>query len=221
MTMPTENVVQSTNKSSGYIAQRTTSANPDGIRLYELQSMEKFDQKFGCFTLGNKIESWGMSITIRPLRHEDARSVLEVQRAAVHGIASRDYPADVVASWAPLPITDRHIENFLKNPDNEIRLVAEMAKEVVGIGAIVLQNSELRACYVSPGAARKSVGSALVREIECIAVGHGLTSLQLHASVTSEPFYSALGYTVQERGEHILSSGHRMAYVKMKHLKLA
>ena len=44
-----------------------------------------------------------------------------------------------------------------------------MAGEPVGIGAVVLRNSELRAYYVAPSADRRGVGTALVEEIERIA----------------------------------------------------
>jgi putative acetyltransferase len=42
--------------------------------------------------------------------------------------------------------------------------------EIVGIGELRVATSELRACYVSPDATRKGVGSAIIREIERIAV---------------------------------------------------
>src|SRR6266436_9161361 len=74
--------------------------------------------------------------------------------------------------WAPLPVTQTGIERFLANPDSEIRVVAEIDGAIVGIGALVLANCELRACYVAPEAARKGVGSALVAEIERIARDH-------------------------------------------------
>ncbi|OFV97150.1 MAG: hypothetical protein A3H94_07045 [Acidobacteria bacterium RIFCSPLOWO2_02_FULL_60_20] len=155
-------------------------------------------------------------ISIRQMRPEDARAFLEVHHAAVRGIAARDYPPSIVESWAPLPITDENIEHLLSNPEKEIRIVADVNGEIVGIGAIVISTSELRACYVAPTVARKGVGSALIREIERIAQEHGLTCLRLDASLTSEPFYRTLGYEVQERGEHILRSGQSMACVKMQ-----
>jgi putative acetyltransferase len=104
----------------------------------------------------------------------------------------------------------------MKNQDNEIRLVAEVDGSLVGLGCLVVQNAELRACYVAPGAARKGVGSALVREIERIAREHGLDHLHLDASINAEPFYSALGYEVVERGEHVWPSGQRMEAVTMR-----
>ena len=157
-----------------------------------------------------------MSITVRKMRDGDARSFLEVHHAAVRGIASKDYPQTVIEDWAPLPITEKRVSRFLTNPDNEVRLVAEIEGEIVGIGAFVLEKNELRACYVAPNAFRIGVGSALVREIEEVARRHGLDRLQMDSSVTAEPFYRALGYTVSERGEHVLGSGQRMACVKME-----
>jgi putative acetyltransferase len=157
-----------------------------------------------------------LRITVREILPEDARLFMEVHRSAVRGIAARDYPPDIIENWARIPITQASLENFLINPDKEIRLVGEMDGEIVGIGALVVEKTELRACYVSPNAVRKGVGTAIVREIERIAVANGLTFLQMDSSVTAEPFYKSLGYEVLEYGEHVLSSGQRMACVRMR-----
>jgi putative acetyltransferase len=157
-----------------------------------------------------------MTIIVRRMSSADARSFLEVQRAAVRGIAVKDYPSAVIEAWAPLPITDEVLESFLVNPVNELRLVAEVDGEIIGIGAIILDKAELRACYVLPKAARKGVGSALVHEIERIAQEQNLSYLEMDASVTAEAFYAALGYEVRDRCEHVLRSGQRMACVKMR-----
>ena len=156
-----------------------------------------------------------MSVFIRAMRSEDARRFLEIQRESVRGIAARDYPTAVIKAWAPLPITDEVVERFLSNADHEIRLIAELDGQPAGIGALVLGNSELRACYVVPGAARRGVGTAIVAEIERIAREHGLVYLRLESSLTAEPFYAALGYQVEERGELILASGVPMAAIMM------
>jgi putative acetyltransferase len=154
-------------------------------------------------------------ITVRQMQPEDARRFLEIHHAAVRGIAAKDYPTSVVEAWAR-PITDQVIERFLENSDGEVRLVAEIDGEPAGIGAIVVSNSELRACYVAPSAARLGVGSALVSEIERIAREHHLDHLQLESSITAEPFYSALGYQVESHGEHLLAPNVSMAAVKMR-----
>jgi putative acetyltransferase len=157
-----------------------------------------------------------MALTVREMRPEDARPFLEVHNAAVRGIAAKDYSSDVIEAWAPMPLTDNLIEWVRSNPDREYRLVAEIDGRVVGMGALVARNAELRACYVAPEAIRRAVGSALVREIERAARAQGLALLEVGSSVTAEPFYEAHGYEVRERGEHFLGSGHPMACVKMR-----
>ena len=157
-----------------------------------------------------------MSLVIRKMDPGDAQAFLEVHHAAVREIAAKDYPPTVVEDWARLPLTEDAIERVRANPDNEFRLVAEVEGRIVGIGALVVENSELRACYVAPGASRKGVGSALVREIERVARGQGLAFLEVESSITAEPFYAMLGYSVLERGNHILRSGQAMACVKMR-----
>jgi putative acetyltransferase len=157
-----------------------------------------------------------MSLRIRSMRPGDARAFLEVHHAAVRATAARDYPSDVIEAWAPLPVTEVAIERVQTNRSNEYRLIAEIDDRIVGIGSLVVENAELRACYVSPEAGRKGVGSALVREMERVAKERGLTFLELDSSITAEPFYIMLGYEVRERGQHILGSGQPMACVKMR-----
>jgi putative acetyltransferase len=60
-----------------------------------------------------------MAIKVREMHAEHARSFLEVHRAAVRGIAAKDYPTEVIEEWAPLPVTEPSIERFLSNPDDE------------------------------------------------------------------------------------------------------
>jgi putative acetyltransferase len=157
-----------------------------------------------------------MSVAIREMRREDAKAFLEVHHAAARSIAGKDYPLAVIEAWAPLPITDRHIERVISNPDEEYRLIAERDALVVGISSFVPKLAELRACYVAPSSSRRGVGSLLVREIELIAQTHGLKTLSLDVTITAEPFYAALGYSTWARGEHVLSDGQRMACVRMR-----
>jgi N-acetylglutamate synthase-like GNAT family acetyltransferase len=87
--------------------------------------------------------------------------------------------------------------------------------EIVGIGKVVRDMGELRACYVSPYHGGKGIGRAIVRELERIARSNRIQSLWLDSSLTAEAFYESLGYAVLERGEHMLGSGVKMACVKM------
>jgi putative acetyltransferase len=155
-----------------------------------------------------------MPITVRPLRDDELRTYLEIHDSAIRGLAVTHYPPDVIEGWV-VPITEDVIRDLALNADGEIRLIAELDGAPAGIGALVLAQSELRACYVAAPAARKGCGSALVREIERLARENGLTRLDLAASLNAEPFYAAHGYQVKERSEVALRNGHRMPAVRM------
>jgi GNAT superfamily N-acetyltransferase len=115
-------------------------------------------------------------------------------------------PGEAVKSYADIA---------LLGLDGECRLTAEVDGQAVGIGALVAKNWELRACYVHPLAGLKGVGSALVLELERIAIELGLLSLSLDSSLTAEGFYRSHGYKPQGCDEHMLSGGVPMACVKM------
>jgi len=155
-------------------------------------------------------------IIVREMRADESRRFLEIHHDAVRALASKDYPPAVLDAWAPLPITDAAVERFLTNRDNEIRLIAELDGEAVGIGAIVVAKGELRACYVAGRAARQGVGSAIVAAIERIAIAHGLTELHLESSLTAELFYARAGYSVEARSELTIGRGVQMSAVKMR-----
>jgi putative acetyltransferase len=157
-----------------------------------------------------------MTPLIREMRQEDALAFLEVHHAAVRDLASKDYSREVIEAWAPMPISHHHVAGVQLNPDGEYRLVAEIDGRVVGIGCIVAQTNELRACYVAPSACRRGVGTALLRQIELAAREQGCTYLEADSSLTAEPFYSSNGYHVRERAEHVLQNGQRMACIKMR-----
>lgn len=153
---------------------------------------------------------------VRLICPEDAKAVIEVHHAAVRCTAAKDYSVDILEQWAPLPITDGAIRKFIENPDNEVRFLAEIEGEVVGMAAIVPSSCELRACYVAPQAGGQGVGTALLHELEHAAQERGLPFLQMDSSLTAEAFYKARGYEVQGKGEHILRAGQRMACVHMR-----
>lgn len=164
------------------------------------------------------IEFGRMPITVRPLGPDEGRMYMEIVNSAIRGLAVSHYSPDAIDGWV-VPVTDESVGDLMMNADHEIRLIAELDGRPVGIGALIVERSELRACYVSPQAARRGTGSALVREIERLARENGLTRLELAASLNAEAFYTAQGYDVRERSEVVLRSGHRMAAVWMeKHL---
>jgi putative acetyltransferase len=155
-----------------------------------------------------------VALIIRKFAGSDAEAWLVLHHAAVHVIAARDYSRAVIDAWAP-PISARMIEDLQAGPPGT-RIVAELDGAMAGIGELAPRNSELRACYVSPGFARRGVGRALMAELEALARNAGIAALSVDSSVTAEPFYLHLGYEVTGRGSHVLHTGEPMACVFMR-----
>ena len=155
-----------------------------------------------------------MACVVRVLHEDELRSYIDIVNGAITGLATTHYAAEVIHNWI-VPVTDETLNELRLNEDREIRLVAELDGQLVGIGALVVERSELRACYVLPTATRQGVGTALVNAIEAIAREKGLDHLAFAASLNAEPFYCALGYCVRERREVALRNGLRMDAVWM------
>jgi putative acetyltransferase len=147
----------------------------------------------------------------------DAEQILKTHGAAVRITAAKDYPEDVIQSWAS-PATPEKIEEYSKRIERgeETTVVAVLSGKIVGFGAIVEEENELRAVYVSPDANRMGVGSAILAKLEQIAKERGLTELQMHSSLTAEPFYLTHGYRSEGRSVHTLRNGQEMACVLMR-----
>jgi putative acetyltransferase len=154
-------------------------------------------------------------VAIRTAGPSDALGFLETLNASIRGVASADYPPEIIESWS-IPIGPKSLSRYADNPEGELRILAEIGDEVVGIGATVLKSCELRACYLAPNGLRRGVGTALVQELERIAKAEGLEHFHLTGTITAEPFYNALGYTSLQRVETPTRGGLMMAAIKMR-----
>jgi putative acetyltransferase len=155
-------------------------------------------------------------LIVRMARISDARGILEAHYSAVHETAAGDYPLEVRNAWQT-PVTPERVDQYLKHGlPNETTVVAEVDGEIAGFGVIVGSNNELRAVYVAAKFGRRGVGSAVLGELERIAKEQGCRELHMDSSLTAAPFYTHHGYREKGRGEHTLSSGHKMACVRMR-----
>lgn len=155
-----------------------------------------------------------MPLEIRRFQSKDAKTFLEVHHRAVRGSAATDYPTSVIDAWAPA-IGDCQVEH-LRNDGEGMRILAEDDNEVIGIGEVVPELGELRACYVAPEHSGKGVGRTLVEALEHIARSNGCWSLSLDSSLNAAGFYEKLGYAILARGEHMLGPGQALACIRMR-----
>jgi putative acetyltransferase len=156
------------------------------------------------------------SLNIRPAKSADARGILESHYSAVHVTAEKDYPLVVRWAWAA-PVTPERIDQYSRNAlPNETTVVADVDGRIAGFGVIIESNNELRAVYVSAEFANQGIGSSILRALERLAKQKGCRELHMDSSLTAAPFYLHHGYDELERAEHTLSSGAKMACVRMR-----
>jgi len=148
--------------------------------------------------------------------NEDARGILEAHHSAVHETAAKDYPLEILRCWSPAVTTDR-IDQYVRSAlPNETTVVAEVKGRVAGFGVIVESHNELRAVYVAAEFGNRGVGSALLQELERMAREKGCGELHMDSSLTASPFYRRHGYEELGRADHALSTGEKMACVRMR-----
>lgn len=156
-----------------------------------------------------------MKISIRPYREEDVKAFAEIHYDAVHELAKEYYSEDILEAWSP-KVDEERISRVRESADQETRIMAEADGQPIGLGCIVPQLSELRACYVTSLFTGKGVGRKILQTLENIALNQGCVELSLDSSLNAKDFYEKNGYTVIEKSIHMLSAGVTIECYKMK-----
>jgi len=156
---------------------------------------------------------------LRPGRPDDALAILTAQRSAIRQTAASAYSPAIIDEWAPAVIVTERVETFqrwIERGDELVVVATDSAGKIIGFGSIVPTNSELRAVYVDAAYGGQGVGRALLARLEELARDAALTELRMDASINAVTFYEENGFISLEPGEHIMSSGARMACVRMR-----
>ncbi len=134
-------------------------------------------------------------IQIRWFEPSDAKAVSNLIRTTMRISNAADYSMErlqlLIDYFSP-----EKVEQLSHERDC---LVAEEEGEIVGTAA--LEGNELVTFFVDPQHQGRGIGSALLKEIEAIALHHGRRELKVDASLTGIGFYERHGY---ERTGHIL-----------------
>lgn len=148
----------------------------------------------------------------------DAAAIALAHIDSIHSIGPAFYPSRVVADWASAVAPAIYIDAM---GGGEVFFVAtgEMAGQSVVLGFSSHRVDDARdgvSVYVRGGAARRGIGTALLKLSETHALEHGATSIQIQASLAGVAFYRANGFEEIGRGEALLSSGRSMPCVFMR-----
>ena len=127
-------------------------------------------------------------IQIRRFEPSDAKAVSNVIRTTMRISNAADYPMERLQ-----PLIDYFSPAKVEQLSHERDcLVAEEEGEIIGTAA--LEGDELVTFFVDPQHQGRGIGSALLKEIEAIALCHGRRELKVDASLAGAAFYERHGY---------------------------
>jgi GNAT superfamily N-acetyltransferase len=155
---------------------------------------------------------------IRAAGPDDAEAIAAAHVDSIESFGPRFYGADVVQAWHA-GIQPAMYRNAMAA--GEVFFVAaasqEGSREVLGFSSHhVADGQHGVGVYVRGMAARRGIGSALLRLAESSALAAGARTVKLDSSLLAVDFYKANGFVETGRGDHSLRSGHRMACVFMQ-----
>lgn len=168
-----------------------------------------------------------MSITIRTAGAADIPSIRALQERSMRELGGRHYTADELIQF----IARFGTMDFGVVDEGHFFIAMDAGGTPAGTGGWSRRPpgyqggrgagepadaATVRGVFVDPAAARRGIGSALMRHIEGDAAAHGVTTLKLTATLSGEALYAALGYREVRRRAIDLSGGRSFGCVDME-----
>jgi putative acetyltransferase len=155
---------------------------------------------------------------IRRADRSDVDAIAQAHRDSIQSIGPAFYPPNDVEAWKAGLAGDV----YLKAMDGgEVFFIAtgrvNGMPQVLGFASdyCIEGTTHGTSVYVRGTAARRGIGTAVLRRAEAHAAASGAWRIQIEASLAGCEFYRANGYVEFRRGETRLMSGHPIACVFM------
>jgi GNAT superfamily N-acetyltransferase len=166
------------------------------------------------------LDRWGSTggYQIRQATPADAAAIAEAHIDSIRSIGPVFYPLNVVSDWGEglsPALYARAME------DGEAFFIAtgsiDGAPTVLGFATHRVDGTRHgTSVYVRGSAARRGIGTALLRSAEAHAIASGAATVHIEASLAGEKFYRENGYEEVSRGETTLMSGRPIACIFMQ-----
>jgi putative acetyltransferase len=160
-----------------------------------------------------------MTFTTRRANPSDADNIAVAHRDSIRSLGTAFYPSHVVDDWADGLNGDRYIRAMDSGEVFFIAVEDPGGREtVLGFASDYRREGSQHgtSVYVRGDAARRGIGTALLRLAEAEAVAKGATSIYIEASLAGVEFYRANGFVEIARGEIRLTSGRPIGCVFME-----
>jgi putative acetyltransferase len=159
-------------------------------------------------------------VRTRRAQSRDAKAIALAHIDSIRSIGSRFYSPEVVEAWAAGLTTDVYVK-AMEGGEAFFLAAGRVDRQAAVLGFSTHRVDDDRdgiSVYVRGQAARRGIGTLLLRLAEEHARTRGATRLEVDASLAAVEFYRANAFEVIGRGEHVLPSGRSMACVFMRKL---
>lgn len=133
------------------------------------------------------------TIRFRQAKPWDASAIVGIKRAAIDSIEADEYTDEQLTAWRPDDDAVSDFERAIRSDIFDV-LLAEVTDELAAYGVLNVRDSRIDAVFVRPTYTGQGIASSLVRQFETRAQMHGLTELDIVASMNARPFYQSLDY---------------------------
>jgi ribosomal protein S18 acetylase RimI-like enzyme len=155
---------------------------------------------------------------IRAATADDAGAIAAAHIDSIDTIGPRFYGADTVRAWRAAIQPRLYVDSMAAGERFFVAATTQDGRrDVLGFSCHhVDEGAHGVAVYVRGIAARRKIGSALLRVAESSATSEGAAGVRLDSSLAAVEFYKANGFVETGRGEHRLRAGGVMACVFMQ-----
>ena len=159
-----------------------------------------------------------MPYTIRAATADDVDAITSAHIDSIGTIGPRFYGADIVRAWRAAIQPRLYVDAMASGERFFVAAITQdERRDVLGFSCHhVDDGAHGVAVYVRGIAARRGMGSALLRVAETSAASAGANGVRLDASLAAVDFYKANGFAETGRGEHRLRNGSSMVCVFMQ-----
>jgi len=160
----------------------------------------------------------GREVETRRAHPADAEAIARAHLDSIRSIGTAFYPPDVVEAWGAGLTPDLYVKAM---QGGEAFFIAtghiDDQPAVLGFSTHRVDDAQDgTSVYVRGEAARRGIGTVLLRLAEEHALAHGATKIDIQASLAGVEFYRANGFEELDRGEALLMSGRSMPCVFMR-----
>lgn len=157
-------------------------------------------------------------VQTRRAHPEDAEAIALAHLDSIRSIGPTFYSPELVEAWGAGLTPDIYVK-AMEGGEAFFIAVEHVDGQLVVLGFSTHRVDDAQdgaSVYVRGSAARRGIGTALLRLAEAHALAHGATNIQIQASLAGVEFYTANGFEEIGRGEAPLMSGRSMPCVFMR-----